>query len=125
MSKKITINQSSAIVAGSCNACGRTTQEFGNYAVNEVSLSQITFRICQVCTLTLASLLRGEPPPVNRGEQLDRVAKMMAASYWRGRLHGIAEVGVTEAMISAAANAELDRWRSSAHYAITGNTIPK
>ena len=60
-------------------------------------------------------------------KQIESVALMMAAAYWRGRLLG---AGITvnespgrkptlEAMIQAAAEADIDSWKASARLAIS------
>lgn len=58
----ITITETTAMQAGSCNACGRTTQTEGDYSVRDVQLRSIAFRVCPSCAEALASLLRGELP---------------------------------------------------------------
>jgi hypothetical protein len=58
----ITISESTAMQAGSCNSCGRTTQTNGDYSVRDVQLRNIAFRVCPKCAEALASLLRGEIP---------------------------------------------------------------
>jgi hypothetical protein len=53
-------------------------------------------------------------------EQIDTAARMLAAAYWRGRLHDIATIsphtdsGCVENMIAAAAEKSIGSWRCSA-----------
>lgn len=61
-SPDITSTESTAMQAGSCNACGRTTQTHGDYSINEIRLRSLAFRLCPSCVEALASLLRGEIP---------------------------------------------------------------
>ncbi len=54
----------------------------------------------------------------NQAEQIERLAKLLAAAYWRGRLDGMqricGEEATFERMITAAAHEDLCRWRASA-----------
>ncbi len=59
-SASISITHGSAMVDGSCNSCGRTTQTHGNYAVLEIRLRSCSIRVCADCAKILSSLLRGE-----------------------------------------------------------------
>lgn len=61
-SPDITITETTAMQAGSCNACGRLTQTEANYSVRSVQLRSIAFRVCPSCAEALAFLLRGEIP---------------------------------------------------------------
>lgn len=60
-------------------------------------------------------------------KQIESVALMMAAAYWRGRLQG---AGITveespgrkptvEVMIQAAAEADMDGWKTAARLAVS------
>ena len=47
-------------------------------------------------------------------ETIQRIAKFLAAAYWRGRLHGLGSSGTVEAMIDAASDADAPDWVASA-----------
>ncbi len=55
-------------------------------------------------------------------ETIEAVARMLAAAYWRGRLDNmrasIHEQHVIEAMVKAASEADIDRWKHSAGVAL-------
>jgi hypothetical protein len=56
-----------------------------------------------------------------REQQIDSVATMLAAAYWRGRLNSIAmntANSTVEAMIKAAAQSEKNQWLASATLAV-------
>lgn len=57
---------------------------------------------------------------MNDDEQINRVAKMMAAAYWRGRLHGYHDGTILEELIASAAEKEMPKWKAAARYAVTG-----
>jgi len=56
-------------------------------------------------------------------QQIDSVATMLAAAYWRGRLESIrvtvSEQSTIEAMVTAAAETDKDHWRASARMAVS------
>ncbi len=52
-------------------------------------------------------------------EQIESVATMLAAAFWRGRLETVLDHDMAvEAMIKAAAEADRDHWRHAAKVAI-------
>ena len=55
-------------------------------------------------------------------QQLESVAYMLAAAYWRGRLVSLdiepTRQSTLEAMIKAAANVELEQWKAAARIAV-------
>lgn len=71
-----------------------------------------------------SSLVRHRRPMNTPNERIDRIARMMAAAYWRGRLHGVADGAVLERMIAAAAENDIPHWRASASYADTDDVPP-
>ncbi len=54
----------------------------------------------------------------NKEQKIKKVAVMLAAAYWRGRLESLRvsvhEFGAFESMIEAASNADADSWKSAA-----------
>lgn len=76
-SPDITIAESAAMQAGSCNSCGRTTQTHGDYDVREIRLRSCSIRVCEDCAKLLASLLRGELPEAT-GAQFVEIPQLTA-----------------------------------------------
>lgn len=55
-----------------------------------------------------------------KNSQIEAIALMLAAAYWRGRLESLkADPASLEAMISAAAEHDMESWKPAARNALS------